>query len=210
MLATSLMVVGTPPMAVGQSPTPGLEEYTIPEGTEFRLVLHTAINSVTSNKEDKILTSLVEPVYVYDRAILPKGLRVEGRVEEVEPAGPRGRGGYLSIRFDTIELPSGEKVPISGSLAEIYWSEKLDNIFVDVEGNLKGEGPSRLLRVAIVAGAAAAGGVAGVAAGIAVGVGGLVGAIWLSRGKEATLEPGALIGMRLDRDARISLPVGNR
>src|SRR2546428_8340917 len=47
--------------------SPDVDEVTIPEGTEFKLQLHTTINSRTSKAGDRILTTLLDPVAVEDR-----------------------------------------------------------------------------------------------------------------------------------------------
>ena len=185
---------------------PGVQDYVIPEGTEFKLELQTPVNSRTAREGDRLLTTLVDPVYVYDRAVLPKGVRVEGSVLDVERARRKGHGGDLALGFSSVELPNGEKVPIRGSLTEIFWSRHLDNINVTPEGDLVGTHPSRLMQTAVVLGAIAAGGPVGIGVGIAAGIGGLTGALVVPRGHEAQLEKGAIIGMRLDHYAAISLP----
>lgn len=201
-----LIALTTTPALLAQEAQPGVEDLIIPEGTEFKLQIHTPVNSKTSREGDRIVTSLVDPVYVYDRAVLAKGVRVEGSVLDVEPARRRGHGGDLYMGFDTIEMPNGEKVPIRGSLTEIFWSDQLDSIDVGPDGDLKGRGPSRLKQVAFAVGAAAAGGPVGIGIGIATGLGGLVGALMVPRGHEAKLEAGSIVGMRLDHYVAISLP----
>src|SRR5579864_2798794 len=104
------------------NPQPNADEYTIPEGTEFKLQLHTTLNSKTSKTGDRVMTTLVDPVSVEDTDVLPKGLRVDGHIGETKAAGRRGKGGYLSIIFDTVELPNGEKLAIIGSLTEVFSS----------------------------------------------------------------------------------------
>lgn len=183
-------------------------QYWIPEGTEFKLALHTAINSKTSKKGDVVITTLLDPVYgVDDRMILPKGVRVDGRVQEVQAARHRGKGGQLYVVFDTLELPNGQKVAITGSLTEVFSSREGGNgSSVDAEGDLKGGGPSRTKQILIFGAPAAAGAVAGgLGPGIAAGVGGLVAAYFIPKGKQAVLPAGSLIGMRLDRDLTVTL-----
>ncbi|MGH9353701.1 MAG: hypothetical protein ACRD2G_16335 [Terriglobia bacterium] len=79
-----------------------LNEITIPEGTEFKLQLHTSINSKTSKVGDRVIATLIEPVSVEDITVLKKGERVLGHINEVKGAAHRGKGGYLSVTFDTI------------------------------------------------------------------------------------------------------------
>ncbi len=186
------------------------EETTIPEGTEFKLQLHTTINSKAAKAGDRVMTSLLDPVAVEDREVLPKGVRIDGHIGDVKPAARRGKGGYLTIVFDTIELPSGEKVAIVGSLTEVFMSEGGGDPKVGPEGDLKGGGASLKKRAAIVlipTGAAAA---AGTGPAVAAGVGGMVAAILLPHGQEAVLLAGSLIGMRLDRDVTFSLPAPHK
>lgn len=195
-----------PPLPAQEETTSGLEEHTIPEGTEFKLQLHTTINSKTSKPGDRVMATLIDPVPVDDRDVLPKGARVDGHVGEVKAAGRRGKGGYLTIVFDTVELPSGEKVAILGSLTEVFSSEGGGDPNVGPEGELKGRGASRKKQILVVGGSTAAGAAAGVGPGIAAGIGGLMAAVLLPRGKQASLSAGSLIGMRLDRDVTISVP----
>ncbi len=208
LLAGLLLPTGVPVLPAQDTSSGGVElwEYTIPEGTEFKLHLHTTINSKTSKVGDRVLASLFDPVYVEDREVLPKGVRIDGHVGEVKSARRKGKGGYLYVLFDTVELPNGEKVAIIGSLTEIFASESGSRSFVGVEGDLRGGGASRKKQLAIFGASAAAGAAGGVGPGIAAGVGGLIAALVLPRGKEASLLAGSLVGMRLDRDVAIMVP----
>ncbi len=192
--------------AAKDNATPDTNEYTVPEGTEFKLQLHTAINSRTSKAGDRVMTTLIDPVAVEDQEILAKGLRIDGHIGEVKPAGRRGKGGYLTIVFDTLEMPNGEKVAILGSLTEVFSSEGGSDPTVGPEGDLKGRGPSVKERAAIVLVPAGAGAAAGMGPGIAAAAGGLAAAIILPHGKQAALPAGSLIGMRLDQDVTLTAP----
>lgn len=186
-----------------------LNVITIPEGTEFKLQLHTSINSKTSKRGDRVIATLIEPVNVEDITVLRKGIRILGHINEVKAAGHRGKGGYLSIEFDTIEMPNGEKVAILGSLTEVFSSAEDGSFNVGPEGDLKGGGASRKKQLAIfaapTAGAALAG---GLGPGIAVGVAAGVAAMVIPKGKQAVLMAGSLVGMRLDEDVTVNLPPG--
>ncbi len=207
----SLMLAGLAPcLSAQQAPQNAeTEEWTVPEGTEFKLQLHTTVNSKSSKAGDRVLASLIDPVAVEDREVLPKGVRVDGHVGEVKPAGRKGKGGYLYIVFDTVELPTGEKVAMVGSLTEIFSSEGGEDSNVGVEGELKGRGASRKTQLAIIGAGTAAGVAGGIGPGIAAGVGSVVAAILLPKGKQAALMAGSLVGMRLDRDVTFTLPASN-
>jgi hypothetical protein len=193
------------------SETPaGQDEITVPEGTEFKLQLHTTINSKTSKPGDRVVTTLIDPVAVEDRDILSKGVRIDGHLGDVKAAGRRGKGGYLTLVFDTIELPNGQKVDIRGSLTEIFASEGGGDPNVGAEGELKGHGASKKLTAGIIVASGALGAAGGLAPGIAAGSAGTVAALLLLRGKQASLNAGSLIGMRLDQDVSIVLPPGGK
>lgn len=208
-LALALMVAALPAVLQAQtSLAEAQNQHWLPEGTEFKLILHTKINSKTSKKGDVVIATLLDPIYSEeDQVILPKGIRVYGRVQEVHKAAHRGKGGQLYVLFDSLTLPDGQKVAITGSLTEIFASKNGgDNSTVDAEGDLKGGGPSKVKRI-IAFGAPTAAGVAagGIGVGIAAGVGGALAAYFIPKGKQAELPAGSLIGMRLDRDLTITL-----
>ena len=185
---------------------PNIDEITVPEGTEFKLQLHTNLSSKSAKAGDRIVTTLIDPVAVEDRDVLPKGIRVDGHVGEVRAAGRKGKGGFLTIVFDTVELPNGQKVAILGSLTEIFSSESGSDPNVGPEGELKGKGPNRKEQAALMVAPAAVGVVGGIGPAIALGAAGVLVAILFPKGKQANLAPGSLIGMRLDRDVTLEIP----
>jgi hypothetical protein len=209
-MVVAMLAAGAPLLrGVPQQATESdVSEVTIPEGSEFKLQLHTTINSKTSKPGDRVMATLLDPVAVEDRDVLQKGLRVDGHIGEAKPAGRRGKGGYLTISFDTVELPNGEKVAMMGSLTEVFSSEGGGNPSVGPEGELKGGGASRKAQIAIIGGSAAGGAAGGLVPGIAAAAGGIAAAYILPRGKQATLAAGSLVGMRLDNDLIITVPAG--
>ena len=208
-LGCGLAFVALPLWAQQEGETPSENanenEITIPEGTEFKLQLHSSVSSKTSHPGDRILTTLLDPVAVEDQDVLTKGTRIDGHIQEVKAAARRGRGGNLSIVFDTIELPNGHKLAILGSLTEVFSSEGGGDPNVGPEGDLKGGGASRKKQAAIIGVSTAIGATGGLSTGIAGAATGVALAILLPHGKQAALAAGSLIGMRLDRDVTFSL-----
>lgn len=192
------------PAAKGQNvPGGGL---VVPGGTEFKLELRTPINSKTSKVGDHIEGFLVSPAYVGNKIAFPKETLIEGYITAVTPAKHKGKGGVITPSFNYAELANGTKIPILGVLTEVFETRNAGDVRVDLEGDLKGRGPSHLMQIAVVAGAAGAGGIGGIGIGIASGIGGLLGAILIPRGHEAVLGAGSVIGMRLVRSAVIPAP----
>jgi hypothetical protein len=183
-----------------------LNQITIPEGTEFKLQLHTSISSKTSKVGDRIIATLIQPVSVEDTTVLRKGLRVFGHVSQVKHAGRHGKGGYLALQFDSIEMPNGEKVAILGSLTEVFSSAENGSLNVGPEGELKGGGASHKEQLGIFLAPTAAAAAGGLGPGIAVGVASGVAAILIPKGKSAVLLAGSLLGMRLDEDVTLNVP----
>ncbi|MGD0694052.1 MAG: hypothetical protein ABSB82_04285 [Terriglobia bacterium] len=190
--------------APAQEEANAANEYVVPEGTEFKLQLHTALSSKTSKAGDRVMTTLIDPVAVEDRDVLPKGIRIDGHIGEVKAAGRRGKGGYLTIVFDTLEMPNGEKVAILGSLTEVFSSEGSGDPNVGPEGDLKGRGASKKKQAAMILAPSAAGAAAGVGPGIAAAGVGVAAALILFHGQQAALPAGSLIGMRLDQDVTLT------
>ena len=187
-----------------------VDEITVPEGTEFKLQLHTTLSSATSKQGDRIMCTLIDPVAVEDRDVLPKGVRIDGHVGEVRPAQRRGRGGLLTIVFDTVELPNGQKVAVLGSLTEVFSSESGSDPNVGTEGELKGKGSNRKEQALLIVAPAAVGMVGGVGTAVTLGTAGVLTALFLPKGKQASLAAGSLIGMRLDRDVTLVLPAAGK
>jgi len=186
---------------------PNGTQIVIPEGTEFKLQLHSSVNSKNAKPGDRVLTTLLDPVSVEDEDVLAKGVRVDGHVSEVKEAARRGRGGDLMVIFDTIEMPSGEKVAIQGSLTEVFSSTSGGSEKVGPEGDLKGKGASHKEQAVLIAAPTIVGAAAGgLGPGIAAAGAGIAMAYLIPKGKQATLLAGSLIGMRLDRDVTITLP----
>ena len=138
--------------------------------------------------------------------MLPKGVRIDGHVGESRPAERKGKGGYLTIVFDTVELPNGQKVAILGSLTEVFSSESGSDPNVGPEGELKGKGANRKYQALLIVAPALAGAGAGIGGAIGLGATGILMALFLPKGKQASLAAGSLVGMRLDRDVTLVIP----
>jgi len=208
--ACSLLGGMAAPLVAQQEENANVDEITVPEGTEFKLQLHTTINSNSSKAGDRIMCTLIDPVAVEDRDVLPKGVRIDGHVVESRPAGRKGKGGYLTMLFDTVELPNGQKVAISGSLTEVFSSESGSDPNVGPEGELKGKGPNRKEQALLIVAPAAVGAVGGIGTAIGLGAVGIMTALFLPKGRQATLAAGSLVGMRLDRDVTLVIPATGR
>lgn len=193
-------------------------DFFMQEGTEVVLRLHTTVDTEISQKNDRIICTVAEPVLIENIEVIPVGARVLGRVGDIKKPGRFGRGGQLVLSFDSIEVPGAGNVKISGSLVDLYDPEYEDRVTekemeelrgVDLgrEGEIKGAGPRKLKQAASLGAGAgagvAAGGGLGAAIGVAVGAG--VAFVWF-KGKHVELPAGSGMIMRIDRGLTLNIP----
>ena len=90
--------------------------YKLEAGTKIRIQMDTEINSEISGANDTFTTKLSEPLKVRETIVLPIGTVIEGRIIKAERAASGGKGGSLSLKFETIRFENGEKRTIEGVL----------------------------------------------------------------------------------------------
>src|SRR6187549_1757935 len=90
--------------------------FQLEDGTRIRVQMDNGISSEVSSVNDTFTTKIVEPVKVRETIVLPVGTVIEGRITKVERAASGGRGGILSVRFETLRFENGEKREIEGVL----------------------------------------------------------------------------------------------
>jgi len=83
------------------------ERLTIPSGTVLKVLLIDGLGSDTNSAGDRFLASLAEPVVVDGNTLLPKGMKVRGRVIDVEDSG-RVKG-QASIRLTLTDIMQGNR-----------------------------------------------------------------------------------------------------
>mgnify|MGYP000557265535 CR=1 FL=1 len=177
----------------------------VPVDTLFRLRLRQGLSSRTAQKGDTFTAEVIAPVVVGDVVAVPVGSIVTGRVTSVTRAARR-RSGTIAVSFEELQLPSGQKYRIYGSLASLETPEG-EKRQVGEEGEVKG-GSSIKRDVVFIGGGAGVGAVIGAAAGggkgagigAAVGAGLGTAAALLRKGAEVEVPSGTEIGMVLDRE----------
>lgn len=90
--------------------------YRLEPGTRIRVQMDNEISSEVASVNDTFTTVVAEPVKVRETVVLPVGTVIEGRITNVERAAGGGKGGSLSVRFETIRFENGEKREIEGVL----------------------------------------------------------------------------------------------
>jgi len=188
--------------------TPPVRYYTVPADTVIRVRLDSELSSKTARTGDRFSATVTEPVYGGESGneVIPVGSKVWGRVTTVKRAGRRSPG-TITVSFNQVQLPSGVRHTINGSLTSL----QADDVNADNEGTVEGRGNRKRDAVFIGGGAATGaliGAIAGGGKGAAIGAilgGGLgTGARVYEREEEAEVRSGTEFGVILNR--AISLP----
>lgn len=188
--------------------TPPVRYYTVPAETVVRVRMDTELNSKTARVGDRFSTTVTEPVYGGGSGVdvVPTGSKVWGRVTSVRRAGRRTPGN-ISVSFNQVELPTGARHTINGSLSSL----QADDVNSDNEGTVSGKGNRKRDAVFIGGGAATGaiiGAIAGGGKGAAIGAilgGGLgTGARVYEKEQDAEVKSGTEFGVILNR--AVSLP----
>jgi hypothetical protein len=155
---------------------------TVPAGTEFVVRLDDRVSSETARREDRVGGTVVEPVRVDGRIVIPRGANVLGTVREVVRAERPSKAGRVDLSFDTLVTSDGARVRIPARVTSIGES--------GVDKKKAGLGAV----VGGILGAVVDGG-KGAIIGAALGGGGTIVA---SKGDDVDLPPGSIVTLRLD------------
>ena len=186
---------------------PAPRYYTVAADQVMRARINTSLSSKTARVGDRFSANVTEPVYGESGVtVVPVGSKVWGRVTSVTRAGRRTPGN-IAVSFNQIELPSGRRYTINGSLSSL----QADDVNSDNEGTVSGRSNRKRDAVFIGGGAATGaliGAIAGGGKGAAIGAilgGGLgTGARVYEKEQDAEVKSGTEFGVILNRS--VSLP----
>lgn len=96
-------------------------ELKVGEGTPLRIVLKRAVSIKKAGQP--IRAYIAEPIYAFDRTVVPKGSEVDGHIAKLSPPSGLKRTGYyldadfsshraVEVEFDTLVLPNGQRVSL--------------------------------------------------------------------------------------------------
>jgi len=163
------------------------EELVVSADSVIGLQSDTTVSSERARVEDRVEARVTRDVKVGDRVAIPAGARVIGYVTQVKAGGKFKEQAKLAIRFQTIVLPDGTRLPISTAA-------------VEREGEGKGNSSAAKMGGAAVAGTilgAILGGGKGAAIGGMAGAGAGAAAVEAGDRSVATLRAGEPITVRL-------------
>ena len=98
---------------MGDSPVADLEELVVASDSVIGLQTESAVTSERARVEDRVEARVVRDVRVGGRVAIPAGTRVVGSVVVVERGGRFKDRARLGIRFETLVLADGTRLPIT-------------------------------------------------------------------------------------------------
>ncbi len=180
---------------VQEPPRKTYDELVIPADSVIGLQVETAVTTERAKPEDQVRARVTRDVKVRDQVAVPAGARVEGSVTLVERGGRLKDQARLGIRFHTIVLADGTRLPIN---TETIYRE--------------GESPARESAAKIGGGAvggavlgAIFGGKKGAVIGSTVGAAGGGVAVAASEPNAATLPAGSTVTVRMGAPATVTV-----
>ena len=177
------------------SPAPMLVEYEIAADSVIGLQVETGVSTRTAEVEDSVEARVTRDVLVADEVAVPAGTRVLGSVVLVEQGGKLRDASRLGIRFHTLVMDEGPRVPV---VTETIYRE----------GDRKGRDSVGKIGGAAVGGAilgAIFGGARGAAIGGSIGAAGGTAAAVSAEAEPAGLPPGTTLTVRLSRPAIVTV-----
>jgi len=167
----------------------------VPVDSVIGLRLETAVRSATARVEDKVEAVVTRSVRVDGLVAIPADSRAEGSVILVERGGKFKERGRIGVRFHTLVLADGTRVPVQTEA-------------VYREGESRAGSSTAKVGGAAVGGAilgAIFGGGKGAAIGGSVGAAGGTAAVMAGPASEAVLPAGSAVTVRITAPATIAV-----
>ncbi|HKV49316.1 MAG TPA: hypothetical protein VJN69_14580 [Candidatus Acidoferrales bacterium] len=110
-----------PEESEASAPAPPTVALAVPKGTPLEVALDKELR--VKHIGERVRGRLVEPVYAFDKLVIPAGSQITGRVTQIEgvSAGRRTESALnadftpsrkIEIEFDDVSLPGGKQLPI--------------------------------------------------------------------------------------------------
>jgi len=183
------------PLVSAEPPAPRFEDLIVSADSVLGLQMDTSLTSERARVEDPVVAHVTRDVRVGDRIAIPAGSKANGEVTMVERGGRVREKARLALRFTSVVLADGTRVPI-----------ETDTIFREGDGP-GGESAAKIGGGAI--GGAILGGIFGGAKGAVIGgtagAGAGTAAVMAGGRNAATLPAGTPVTVRLVRPATVTV-----
>ena len=178
-----------------EPPAPVLEELVVAKQSVIGLQMETSVSSETARLEDEVVARVTRDVKVGDRVAIPSGARAQGEVTVVERGGRVRERARLGVRFTSIVLADGTRLPIH-----------TETVFR--EGDSPGRESAAKIGGGAIGGAIIGGllgGAKGAAIGSTVGAGAGGAAVMAGGRNQATLASGSPLTVRLEEPVTVTV-----
>jgi hypothetical protein len=192
------------------SNNPGVNQITVPAGTQVLLHLRSPIDTKTAKVGDGVYCQTSFPVTQNNVAVIPAGTYVKGKIAQVKRAGKiKGRAEIL-FNFTTMIFPNGYTIDLPGALENAPGSR--NSTVADKEGTVRADS-QKGKDAGTVAKTGATGAVIGAVAsgGKGAGIGGLAGAavglgqVLFTRGQDVRIDQNTALEMVLERPLTVDV-----
>jgi hypothetical protein len=192
--------------AVPSQTLPTTRQIAVPADTEILLQLKNAIDTKNARVGDGVYCQTTFPVVVDNVVVIPAGAYVKGEITKVQRAGRISGRAEVLFHFNSVIFPTGYTVEMPGNLHGDPGSTRAK--IADDEGTVQTDGHDKVKQLPDVGRDAGYGSIGGVIAGgnlnaarIGGGLGAVAGlaSVFLTRGSDVRIEPGATLTMRLQR-----------
>jgi hypothetical protein len=176
-------------------PGPVYEELVVSAQSVIGLQMESSVSSEHAQVEDPVVARVTRDVKVGDRVVIPAGAKANGNVTVVERGGRVRDKARLGIRFTSIVLADGTRLPI-------------DTETIYREGDSPGRESSAKIGGGAIGGAIIGGilgGAKGAAIGGSVGAGAGTAAVVAGGRNNATLASGSPVTIRLEEPVTVTV-----
>ena len=183
------------PDVVAAVEQPKYEDLVLPAQSVIGIQVERTVSSETAQVEDEVIARVTRDVRVGDRVVIPAGSRATGFVTLVERGGRLKDRARLGVRFTSVTLADGTRVPIVTEAIFREGDSPRNESAAKIGGGAIGG--------AIIGGIL--GGAKGAAIGGSIGAGAGAAAVYAGGRNAATLPAGSPMTVRLENPATVTV-----